>query len=138
MRSAGTWPSSARNSGARSGPHRPIPMPTLRTLRWTLRWSSPSQGWLRSSSGFGSLRTRGPHSRRHSSTEAASPRLSFPMPELNLTRILRSNLLAQPDSVPATIESLGGDIGASDVVVYLVDFGQQFLEPLGNYSGHNE
>jgi serine phosphatase RsbU (regulator of sigma subunit) len=60
------------------------------------------------------------------------------MPELNLTRILRSNLLAQPDSVPATIESLGGDIGASDVVVYLVDFGQQFLEPLGNYSGHNE
>ena len=52
------------------------------------------------------------------------------MPELNLTRILRSNLLAQPDSVPATIESLGGDIGASDVVVYLVDFGQQFLEPL--------
>ena len=60
------------------------------------------------------------------------------MPELNLTRILRSNLVAQPDSVPATIESLGGDIGASDVVVYLVDFGQQFLEPLGNYSAHNE
>ena len=60
------------------------------------------------------------------------------MPELNLTRILRSNLVAQPDSVPATIESLGADIGASDVVVYLVDFGQQFLEPLGNYSAHNE
>ena len=60
------------------------------------------------------------------------------MPELNLTRILRSNLVAQPDSVPATIESLGGDIGASDVVVYLVDFGQEFLEPLGNYSAHNE
>jgi serine phosphatase RsbU (regulator of sigma subunit) len=60
------------------------------------------------------------------------------MPELNLTRILRSNLVAQPDSVPATIESLGVDIGASDVVVYLVDFGQEFLEPLGNYSSHNE
>jgi len=60
------------------------------------------------------------------------------MPELNLTRILRSNLVAQPDSVPATIESLGGDIGAADVVVYLVDFGQEFLEPLGNYSAHNE
>ncbi len=60
------------------------------------------------------------------------------MSDLNLTRILRSNLVAQPDSVPATIESLGGDIGASDVVVYLVDFGQQFLEPLGNYSAHNE
>jgi serine phosphatase RsbU (regulator of sigma subunit) len=60
------------------------------------------------------------------------------MPELNLTRILRSNLVAQPDAGPATIESLGGDIGASDVVVYLVDFGQEFLEPLGNYSAHNE
>jgi len=60
------------------------------------------------------------------------------MPELNLTRILRSNLVAQPDSVPATIESLGGAIGASDVVVYLVDFGQEFLEPLGSYSAHNE
>jgi serine phosphatase RsbU (regulator of sigma subunit) len=58
------------------------------------------------------------------------------MPELNLSRILRSNLSAQPDSVPATIESLGVDIGASDVVVYLVDFGQMFLEPLGNYSAH--
>jgi hypothetical protein len=60
------------------------------------------------------------------------------MPDLNLTKILRSNLVAKPDSVPATIESLGVDIGASDVVVYLVDFGQQFLEPLGNYSSHNE
>jgi serine phosphatase RsbU (regulator of sigma subunit) len=60
------------------------------------------------------------------------------MAELNLSKILRSNLSAQPDSVPATIESLGVDIGASDVVVYLVDFGQTFLEPLGNYSAHNE
>jgi serine phosphatase RsbU (regulator of sigma subunit) len=60
------------------------------------------------------------------------------MPELNLSEILRSNLSAQPDSVPATIESLGVDIGASDVVVYLVDFGQSFLEPLGNYSAHHE
>ena len=60
------------------------------------------------------------------------------MADLNLTRILRSNLLAQPDSVPAVIESVGVDIGASDVVVYLVDFGQQFLEPLGNYSSHRE
>jgi serine phosphatase RsbU (regulator of sigma subunit) len=60
------------------------------------------------------------------------------MSELNLSKILRSNLSAQPDSVPATIESLGVDIGASDVVVYLVDFGQSFLEPLGNYSAHRE
>jgi serine phosphatase RsbU (regulator of sigma subunit) len=60
------------------------------------------------------------------------------MPELNLSKILRSNLSVQPDSVPATIESLGVDIGASDVVVYLVDFGQTFLEPLGNYSAHRE
>jgi serine phosphatase RsbU (regulator of sigma subunit) len=60
------------------------------------------------------------------------------MPDLNLTKILRSHLLAQPDSVPAVIESVGVDIGATDVVVYLVDFGQQFLEPLGNYSSHRD
>jgi serine phosphatase RsbU (regulator of sigma subunit) len=60
------------------------------------------------------------------------------MPHLNLTPILRSNLFAQPDSVPATIESVGVDIGASDIVVYLVDFGQQFLEPLGDYTSHQE
>jgi serine phosphatase RsbU (regulator of sigma subunit) len=60
------------------------------------------------------------------------------MPELNLAKILRSNLRAQPDSVPAVIESVGVDIGASDVVVYLVDFGQLFLEPLGDYTSHRE
>jgi serine phosphatase RsbU (regulator of sigma subunit) len=58
--------------------------------------------------------------------------------DLNLTQILRSNLLAQPDSVPAVIETVGVDIGASDVVVYLVDFGQLFLEPLGDYTSHRE
>jgi serine phosphatase RsbU (regulator of sigma subunit) len=60
------------------------------------------------------------------------------MPELNLAKILRSNLRAQPDSVPAVIESVGVDIGASDVVVYLVDFGQLSLEPLGDYTSHRE
>jgi len=60
------------------------------------------------------------------------------MAELDLTRVLRSTLLAQPDAVPAAIESLGVDIGASDVVVYLVDFGQTVLEPLGSYSAHRE
>jgi serine phosphatase RsbU (regulator of sigma subunit) len=60
------------------------------------------------------------------------------MSALNLTQILRSNLLAQPDSVPAAIKSVGADIGAADIVVYLVDFGQQVLEPLGDYSAHQE
>jgi serine phosphatase RsbU (regulator of sigma subunit) len=60
------------------------------------------------------------------------------MLQLNLTPILRSNVFAQPDSVPATIESVGVDIGASDIVVYLVDFGQESLEPLGDYTSHQE
>jgi serine phosphatase RsbU (regulator of sigma subunit) len=46
--------------------------------------------------------------------------------------------LAQPEAVPAAIESVGADVGASDIVVYLVDFGQLFLEPLGDYTSHSE
>jgi serine phosphatase RsbU (regulator of sigma subunit) len=60
------------------------------------------------------------------------------MAQLNLTPILRLNLSQQPASVPAAIESAGSEFGATDVVTYLVDFGQLFLEPLGDYSSHNE
>ncbi len=60
------------------------------------------------------------------------------MHELNLTPLLRSNLSQRPESVPAAVESLGRELGAIDVVIYLVDFGQVFLEPLGDYSAHNE
>ena len=60
------------------------------------------------------------------------------MYDLNLTPLLRSNLSQRPESVPAAIESLGTALGAVDIVIYLVDFGQLFLEPLGDYSTHNE
>jgi serine phosphatase RsbU (regulator of sigma subunit) len=60
------------------------------------------------------------------------------MAQLNLTPLLRMNLNQQPAAGPAAIESAGAEFGASDVVTYLVDFGQLFLEPLGDYSSHNE
>ena len=60
------------------------------------------------------------------------------MYDLNLTPLLRSNLSQRPESVPAAIESLGTAFGAVDIVIYLVDFGQLFLEPLGDDSAHHE
>jgi serine phosphatase RsbU (regulator of sigma subunit) len=59
------------------------------------------------------------------------------MADLDLTPLLRSTL-AQPESVPAAIESIGTRIGASDVVIYLVDFGQTVLEPLSDHISHRE
>jgi len=59
------------------------------------------------------------------------------MPGLDLTPLLRSTL-AQPEAVTAAIESVGVTLGVSDVVVYLVDFGQTILEPLGSPGPHAE
>jgi serine phosphatase RsbU (regulator of sigma subunit) len=59
------------------------------------------------------------------------------MTDLDLTPLLRSTL-AQPEAVPAAIESVGANFGASDVVVYLVDFGQTILEPLSDHTSHSE
>ena len=59
------------------------------------------------------------------------------MAGLDLTPLLRSTL-AQPEAVTAAIESVGMALGVSDVVVYLVDFGQSVLEPLGNQGPHAE
>ncbi len=59
------------------------------------------------------------------------------MAGLDLTPLLRSTL-AQPEAVTAAIESVGVSLGVSDVVVYLVDFGQSVLEPLGNQGQHAE
>ena len=64
--------------------------------------------------------------------------LGPPVYDLNLTPLLRSNLSQRPESVPAAIESLGTAFGAVDIVIYLVDFGQLFLEPLGDDSAHHE
>jgi hypothetical protein len=59
------------------------------------------------------------------------------MTDLDLTPLLRSTL-AQPEAVPAAIEGVGARLGASDVVVYLVDFGQTVLEPLSDHTSHRE
>ncbi len=59
------------------------------------------------------------------------------MAGLDLTPLLRSTL-AQPEAVTAAIESVGATLGVTDVVVYLVDFGQTVLEPLGNQGAHAE
>jgi hypothetical protein len=40
--------------------------------------------------------------------------------------------------VSAAIESVGATLGVSDVVTYLVDFGQTVLEPLGDHTAHDE
>ena len=59
------------------------------------------------------------------------------MTGLDLLPLLRSTL-TQPEAVSAAIESVGVTLGVSDVVLYLVDFGQTVLEPLGDHTAHNE
>jgi len=59
------------------------------------------------------------------------------MTGLDLMPLLRSTL-TQPEAVSAAIESVGATLGVSDVVLYLVDFGQTVLEPLGDHTAHNE
>jgi serine phosphatase RsbU (regulator of sigma subunit) len=59
------------------------------------------------------------------------------MADFDLTPLLRPPL-AQPEAVPAAIESMGAGMGATDVVVYLVDFGQTVLEPLSDHTSHSE
>jgi hypothetical protein len=59
------------------------------------------------------------------------------MTGIDLTPLLRSTL-AQPEAVTAALESVGATLGASDVVVYLIDFGQTVLEPLGDHAAHAE
>jgi Stage II sporulation protein E (SpoIIE) len=59
------------------------------------------------------------------------------MTGIDLTPLLRSSL-AQPEAVTAAIESVGATLGVSDVVVYLIDFGQTVLEPLGDHAAHAE
>jgi hypothetical protein len=56
----------------------------------------------------------------------------------DLAAALRAALDSDPASVPAVLTAVGRDIGASDVVVYLVDFAQVVLEPLGDHETHTE
>ena len=49
---------------------------------------------------------------------------------------LRTARLADPASIPDVILKVASDIGATDVVLYLVDFAQTTLEPLPDRSTH--
>jgi serine phosphatase RsbU (regulator of sigma subunit) len=58
------------------------------------------------------------------------------MPSLDLGRALRTAHGADPAAVPDVVLKVAAGIGATDVVVYLVDFAQQTLEPLPTRRTH--
>lgn len=58
------------------------------------------------------------------------------MSPIDLGDALRATQLAAPASIPEIVAKVAGDLGATDVVVYLVDFAQTTLEPLPSFSGH--
>jgi serine phosphatase RsbU (regulator of sigma subunit) len=60
------------------------------------------------------------------------------MSSLELGRALRAAHRADPASVTDVVQRVAGDLGATDVVVYLVDFAQTTLEPLPARSTHGE
>jgi hypothetical protein len=66
------------------------------------------------------------------SCRGASDHITF----LNLGTALRAAQAADPASIPDIVESLATAFGATDIVVYLVDFGQATLEPLPDRRSH--
>jgi serine phosphatase RsbU (regulator of sigma subunit) len=60
------------------------------------------------------------------------------VPPLNLGHALRAAQGADPASVPDVVLRLASDVGATDVVAYLVDFSQTTLEPLPGRRTHAE
>jgi serine phosphatase RsbU (regulator of sigma subunit) len=57
---------------------------------------------------------------------------------LDLGAALRAAQTADPASIPDIVESVAATCGATDVVLYLVDFGQATLEPLPDRRPHAE
>jgi hypothetical protein len=51
---------------------------------------------------------------------------------------LRMARNVDPASIPAILAAAAGELGATDFVVYLVDFGQTVLEPLPDFHTHAE
>ena len=51
---------------------------------------------------------------------------------------LRAGRDANPASTPDILARAASSIGATDLVVYLVDFGQTVLEPMPDHSAHSE
>lgn len=60
------------------------------------------------------------------------------MTGLDLGAALRAAQAADPAAVPDVVLRIAGALGGTDVVVYLVDFGQDSLEPLPDRSAHDE
>ena len=60
------------------------------------------------------------------------------MTPLILGDALRGAQLADPSSIPDVLLKVAADLGATDVVVYLIDFGQTTLEPLPDRHAHAE
>ena len=60
------------------------------------------------------------------------------MTSLDLGVALRAARPADPGSIPDIVESVASAFGATDVVVYLIDFGQATLEPLPDRRSHAE
>src|SRR6476646_10080839 len=60
------------------------------------------------------------------------------MPGVDLGRAMRVAQGADPASVPDVVVRIAADLGATDVVVYLVDFAQMTLEPLPGRATHSE
>ncbi|HET9772013.1 MAG TPA: PP2C family protein-serine/threonine phosphatase [Acidimicrobiia bacterium] len=58
------------------------------------------------------------------------------MPSVDLGLALRLARNADPASVPAALAAAAGPLGATDLVVYLVDFGQTVLEPVPDLRTH--
>ncbi|MEY2422967.1 MAG: hypothetical protein QOI95_3034 [Acidimicrobiaceae bacterium] len=58
------------------------------------------------------------------------------MATIDFGSALRSARESNPAAIPEILGSAAAALGATDVVVYLVDFGQTVLEPLPNRSAH--
>jgi serine phosphatase RsbU (regulator of sigma subunit) len=57
---------------------------------------------------------------------------------LDIAGLIRAMKRADPADLPEMMTSAVAELGGADVVVYLVDFGQQVLEPLPDRSTHEE
>jgi len=55
---------------------------------------------------------------------------------LDLRAALRAAQAADPASIPDIVETVASTFGATDIVLYLVDFGQDALEPLPDRRAH--
>lgn len=58
------------------------------------------------------------------------------MGDIDMAAALRRARLSDPGAMPEILAAAAGDLGATDVTVYLVDFGQTTLEPLPDRSTH--